>query len=247
MPVDAGASALRSHRGGGVSAASPTSPLSPAEVAHRRQLSCSQSKSACATSTIWLQTSSTLSTSSAMPGGIRSARRVLRLALMQQDCWVEKECYNISFWPFCQLSPGRAHTVSRMTNQARMIADWLGIAASTACGVHCVLLPTLLVTGTVLPASVLADEGFHDAMLWMILPAAVVAFGIGCWRHRDLWVLALGMLGLIGMVLAVAVLHDLVGEVGERVVTVLSAAILVAAHYRNFRLCRLSDCAHESG
>ena len=134
-----------------------------------------------------------------------------------------------------------------MKNQVSNIADWLGIAASTACGVHCVLLPTLLVTGTVLPASVLGDESFHQAMLWMILPAAIVAFGIGCWRHKDRWVLALGILGLTGMVLAAAVLHDLVGEDGERIATVLSAAILVAAHLRNFRLCRSSGCAHEPG
>ncbi len=116
----------------------------------------------------------------------------------------------------------------------RTIADWLGIAASTVCAMHCVLIPTLLVTGTVLPATMLGDESFHKAMLWMILPAAIVAFGIGCWRHKDRWVLALGMIGLTGMVLAVAVLHDIVGEVGERIVTVAAAAILVAAHYRNF-------------
>ena len=73
----------------------------------------------------------------------------------------------------------------------RTIADWLGIAASSACAVHCILLPTLLVTGTVLPATVFADERFHEAMLWMILPAAIVAFGMGCWRHKDRWVMAL--------------------------------------------------------
>jgi hypothetical protein len=59
-------------------------------------------------------------------------------------------------------------------------------------------------------------------------------------------VLTLGMIGLIGMVLAVTVLHDVTGEVGERVVTLLSAAVLVSAHYRNYRLCRSSGCAHES-
>ena len=128
-----------------------------------------------------------------------------------------------------------------------VVADWLGIAASTACAVHCIVIPALLITGTVLPATVLADEAFHLAMLWVILPAAIVAFGIGCWRHKDRWVLALGAIGLTGMVLAAAVIHDVAGEMGERVVTVISAAILVTAHYRNFRLCRASDCAHESG
>ena len=127
------------------------------------------------------------------------------------------------------------------------IADWLGIAASTACAMHCILVPTLLVIGTVLPASVLGDELFHQAMLWMILPAAIVAFGIGCWRHKDRRVLALGVIGLTGMVLSFAVLHDVAGEVGERIGTLLSAAVLIVAHYRNFQRCRASGCAHESG
>ncbi len=132
-----------------------------------------------------------------------------------------------------------------MKNQARAIADWLGIAASSACAMHCVLVPTLLVTGTVLPASFLSDERFHQAMIWMILPAAIVAFGIGCWRHKDRWVLMLGMIGLTGIVLSVTIIHDVTGEVGERIVTVLSAAVLISAHYRNFQLCRISDCTHE--
>ena len=34
-------------------------------------------------------------------------------------------------------------------------------------------------------------------MLWLILPAAIVAFGIGCWRHKDRWVLALGIIGFV--------------------------------------------------
>ncbi|MEM7278930.1 MAG: MerC domain-containing protein [Pseudomonadota bacterium] len=129
----------------------------------------------------------------------------------------------------------------------RAVADWLGIAASTACALHCVLVPTLLISGTLLPASFLGDESFHLAMVFVILPAAIVAFGLGCWRHKDPWVLALGAIGLSGMVLAVSVLHDVVGEVGERSVTFLSAALLIAAHYRNYQLCRSSGCDHEQG
>ena len=121
-------------------------------------------------------------------------------------------------------------------------ADWLGIAASAACALHCVLIPVLLVTGTVLPFSFLGDEAFHKAMVWLILPTAVIAFSIGCWRHKDRRVLAMGLIGLAGMVLSATVVHDVAGETGERIVTMLSAATLIAAHYRNFRLCRSSDC-----
>ncbi|MEM7431083.1 MAG: MerC domain-containing protein [Pseudomonadota bacterium] len=135
--------------------------------------------------------------------------------------------------------------VTSSTSSVRKLADWLGIAASTACGIHCVLLPTLLVTGTIVPASFLGDESFHRALLWLILPAAIIAFGIGCWRHKDRWVLSLGIVGLIGIVAAGTFLHDIIGETGERIATVVSAAILVAAHYRNYRLCRSTSCDHE--
>ena len=129
--------------------------------------------------------------------------------------------------------------------RVRTIADWLGIAASMACAVHCVLVPTLLVTGTILPASMLANESFHLAMIGLILPAALIAFGIGCWRHKDRWVLALGVIGLTGIVMSATVLHDLTGEAGERIGTLISAAILILAHWRNYQLCRSADCAHE--
>ncbi|MEL7447648.1 MAG: MerC domain-containing protein [Pseudomonadota bacterium] len=124
----------------------------------------------------------------------------------------------------------------------RTVADWLGMAASTACVVHCLLLPALMVTGAMLPAAFHSDEHFHHIMLWIVVPTALVAFGIGWWRHRDLRVLALGCIGLAGIVMAGTMLHDALGENGERVVTLLSASLLIAAHYRNFSICRTSDC-----
>ncbi|MEO1202700.1 MAG: MerC domain-containing protein [Pseudomonadota bacterium] len=126
------------------------------------------------------------------------------------------------------------------------IADRVGVVASTACALHCVLVPALLITGTTLPIPFLADEGFHRAMLWLILPAALLAFGMGCWRHKDTRVMVLGAVGLVGIVLAGTVLHDLIGETGERVVTLVSAAILIGAHVRNFRLCRSDRCEHDA-
>ena len=38
--------------------------------------------------------------------------------------------------------------------------------------------------------------------------------------------------------------HELAGETGERLLTVLGAAVLSAGHIRNFRLCRRADCEH---
>ena len=81
----------------------------------------------------------------------------------------------------------------------RSIADGIGLLGSAVCALHCIGAPLLLVVGTTLPASFVSDEVFHQMLLWAILPAALLAFGLGCWQHKDLWVLALGVLGLWGL------------------------------------------------
>ena len=128
------------------------------------------------------------------------------------------------------------------TTRTTSIADSIGILASGVCAVHCLVIPVLLLSGAVLPATFFTDESFHKALLWLIVPAAFIGLGLGCRRHKDRQVLMLGVIGVIGIVLAGTVLHDWLGETGERVVTVIAAAILIAAHYRNFRLCRAADC-----
>ena len=127
----------------------------------------------------------------------------------------------------------------------RSFADGIGIVGSAVCALHCIAAPVLLVVGTTLPASFATDESFHHMLLWTILPAAMLAFGLGCRQHEDRGVLLLGVFGLFGLSSSFAATHALIGGFGERVVTVGSAAILIAAHLRNFRLCRAGDCAHD--
>ncbi|MEM9554499.1 MAG: MerC domain-containing protein [Acidobacteriota bacterium] len=128
------------------------------------------------------------------------------------------------------------------TLDIRKIADGLGIVGSAACALHCITIPVLLVLGATVPTMFLTDESFHTSMLWLVVPSAVVAFALGCRRHKDRWVLLLGAVGVVGMVLSGTALHDLAGETVEKLVTVASAALLITAHWRNFKLCRADSC-----
>ncbi|MGH0028518.1 MAG: MerC domain-containing protein [Myxococcota bacterium] len=127
----------------------------------------------------------------------------------------------------------------------RSFADGIGILGSAACALHCIAAPVLLVVGTALPASFATDEALHRVLLGAILPAALLAFGLGCWQHKDYGVLLLGAIGLLGLVCPVAAPHEQIGEIGERWLTIGSAGLLIAAHLRNFRRCRAEDCDHE--
>lgn len=128
--------------------------------------------------------------------------------------------------------------MSSSTAYLRSLADATGALGSLACAVHCLLVPVLLVTGSILPLGVLGHEGFHRAMLWIVLPAGMLAFSLGCWKHKDRSVLVVGVLGLILILAAGTLGHDLLGEFWERTITVFAAALLITAHVRNFRLCR---------
>lgn len=131
------------------------------------------------------------------------------------------------------------------TLSVRSLADGLGVLAATACALHCIAVPALLVLGTTVPTVLLTDERFHQAMLWLVVPSAIIAFGLGCWRHKDRWVLLLGALGVVGLVLSGTVLHDLLGEFAEKGGTLASAGLVISAHLRNFKLCRADSCCHE--
>ena len=128
----------------------------------------------------------------------------------------------------------------------RPFADGLGVAGSAACALHCIAVPVLLVAGTAGSVPFLGDEEFHRALVMVVLPAALVAFGLGCWQHKDARVFWLGALGMAGLCASVALPHEMLGESGERALTLVSAALLITAHVRNFRLCRADDCRHEA-
>lgn len=126
------------------------------------------------------------------------------------------------------------------------VADGLGLLGAAACALHCLALPVFLVLGSAVPTVFFFDESFHRMVLWLVVPSALVAFTLGCRRHRDRRVLVLGTLGVVGLVLAGTVLHELLGETGEKGATLVAAALLITAHLRNFRLCRSAVCDHEA-
>lgn len=129
-----------------------------------------------------------------------------------------------------------------MLNSTRSLSDKAAIFISTACTVHCLLIPILIVAFPVLASTFFGDQGFHTILLWIILPTSLIALGLGCRAHRDVKVIAYGLLGL-GCVLAAAIAgHAYFSELGERVVTLAGSAFLIFSHIRNQRLCSHDDC-----
>lgn len=122
------------------------------------------------------------------------------------------------------------------------IFDRVAISTSLLCMLHCLVTPFLLIAVPVISTTILADELFHKLLVAFILPVSIIALFIGCKRHRDPSVLAFGMLGLISLVLVAVFGHVVLGELGEKVATVIGGIILMIGHFRNYHLCRNDKC-----
>lgn len=126
--------------------------------------------------------------------------------------------------------------------KVQRLLDRVAVSASALCVFHCLATPILLIAVPVLSSTFVADEEFHRFLVLFLLPVSLVALFIGCRRHRDRVVLVLGGLGLISLVLTGYLGHELLGELGEKITTVMSGVILAIGHLRNYQLCRQDGC-----
>ena len=74
--------------------------------------------------------------------------------------------------------------------------DWLGVAASLLCAIHCAAMPFIVGSLPLLGLSFLADPSFHKWMVGVCLGMALLAFIPGWRRHHRLSPAIVGLLGL---------------------------------------------------
>tara|TARA_B100001142_G_C14213757_1_gene608718 strand:+ start:421 stop:675 length:255 start_codon:yes stop_codon:yes gene_type:complete len=79
-------------------------------------------------------------------------------------------------------------------------------------------------------------------MLVIVIPVSGIALVSGTRKHGNYMLLLMGLIGLLVLASAVVLGEDLLGESGEKLVTVFGSAIVAVAHFRNYRFCRDTDC-----
>ena len=125
-----------------------------------------------------------------------------------------------------------------------MLLDRTSIGLSVICVLHCFATPILLAFAPSLLALPVADEKFHAVLIFLILPASLVALTLGCRRHGDMSVVYWGCGGLVVLLGTLVLGHDLLGDAGEKIMTVFGSGLVVIGHTLNFRACRASTCQH---
>ena len=120
------------------------------------------------------------------------------------------------------------------------IIDNLGITISSACAIHCVLLPAILITA---PYSFFASHEFHETLIYFIIPFAAIAFFMGCRKHGDLKVLFMGSTGIILLVTSLLIHEVFHSEQHSEefltvLITIAGSLMLILSHMRNRKLCQ---------
>ena len=121
--------------------------------------------------------------------------------------------------------------------------DRLGIAATSLCALHCILLPILLPALPLLGLSFLADHTWEHIFLLLTAILGTVALFSGFRRyHKKLYPFYLLYLG-VGVYW---IKHDF-SEQYHIFFILGGAALIVAAHFINLKLCNsCKSCAEQN-
>ena len=128
--------------------------------------------------------------------------------------------------------------------------DKTGIWLAVACALHCLLVPVLLPTLSLVGLSILGAESLERMVLTASAIIGAIAIGIGTRHHRS----PLPLLALSAGVVLYFNKHLIGHEFGhywEIPVVLIGAMLLIVAHLLNLHMCRVSkakncDVAEEA-
>ena len=123
------------------------------------------------------------------------------------------------------------------------IFDTIGITSSGTCIIHCLYAPVSLILIPIFGISILDVAIFHEAILYFILPSALVAITMGCRKHKDYRVALLAVTG-ITILLYATLYHESLQGILE-LITLTGGLFLIISHFINFILCQKAGCSHE--
>lgn len=111
--------------------------------------------------------------------------------------------------------------------------DKTGMWVTALCAVHCLLLPVILPMLSLIGLSFIGAETLEKTILGLSLLMGTVALSIGTRQHSRWYPIGLLIVG--GLIYSQ---KDYLGELGEPVIILVGAALIIGAHWINLRLLR---------
>ena len=126
--------------------------------------------------------------------------------------------------------------------KAQMPSDRIAMGLSLACVLHCFLAPSLIVLSYGVSSFNIESELIHYLIIMLTVPISIFALTLGYKNHKGVSFFVTGVIGISVLILAVIIGEDILGDVGEKGLTLVGSIIVVYAHYSNYRTCQKLDC-----
>ena len=123
----------------------------------------------------------------------------------------------------------------------QLFTDKLAISLSAICVLHCLFMPSFLILSSWFVAFSIDNEFLHYAILIVAIPVSAFALVRGYKSHNKLSYFVFGSFGLLLLTFAVLA-ESIIGEIGEKSLTVLGSIFVIYAHYKNHQVCKELNC-----
>ncbi|MCH2175006.1 MAG: MerC domain-containing protein [Lentisphaeria bacterium] len=152
--------------------------------------------------------------------------------------------------------------IQQLYYEPHKLLDIFAVSMSLLCAIHCLITPILVGLLPLLATTIWIHQEFHLWMLSLVVPTTALSVFMGCRKHKDRYVAALGILGLLALIsIALYEVFNAAGDThicpscaGQQSiefgpvlwVNLIGGVLLASSHIRNFLLCRKSKCTPDT-
>ena len=126
--------------------------------------------------------------------------------------------------------------------KTQMNSDKVAVTLSTACVLHCFFAPSFIILTSGFLSISIDNELVHYLILLLAVPISSFALYLGWKNHKNTSFLPFGIIGLLALFAAVLMGEAMLGEAGERAITLLGSLLVAYSHYRNHQECKAVEC-----
>ena len=125
--------------------------------------------------------------------------------------------------------------------KSQLRSDKFAMSFSAICMVHCLFAPSLIILSYSSLALTLESELIHKAILLLTIPVSIFAISLGYKNHSNNSIIYTGIAGLTILISALLI-GESIGENAELILTTIGSLMIIACHYRNYRICKKVNC-----
>lgn len=130
--------------------------------------------------------------------------------------------------------------------RTQLTTDKFAMSLSMICLIHCLFAPSFIILTSAFLSFSYDNEFMHKMILLLAVPISIFALIMGYKNHKTISFLLIGILGLLILILAVLLGERMLGEYGEKGLTLIGTIFVTYSHYKNHQVCINLDCScHE--